>query len=133
MKCEISGKLMGAEIIIVCIVIALSFFIISRQSRDDAYSDVKEFNKLNCEFTELDKNMCDGISIAGFNVTNFINKFQSNDLDIVVTMKGSTTSNSTQTIKKISNTCNIKPTAKFLVTILRDTNHEIVGIHFMQQ
>lgn len=152
MDSSLKGLILAAGIIITCIVISLGFYI-SRQSKDTAYSGVDQINKLNAEFTESDKTMYEGISIAGSEVINVINKFKSEEISVVVTTKsnnttyygysvsgtggkyvlGSITSNSTQTAKKVSNACYIKPTAQFLGTILRDSNDAIIGIHFTQQ
>ena len=151
MESGLKALLLAAGTVITCIVISLAFYI-TRGSRDTATSAFSNISKINSEFNESDKVMYDGLSVAGSEVINAINKFKNDEMGIMVVTKKSTnyygyslsasdntyslSSKSNASIndaKKVTSSSYINQNAQFIGEVLRDSNYTIIGIKFTQQ
>lgn len=152
MDSGLRALLLGAGTVITCIVISLAFYI-TRGSRDTATSAFSNISKINAEFNESDKVMYDGLSVAGSEVINVINKYKNEKLSIVVRTKKSeinygyditgnnadgweldkASTRSINNAKDIKDLAYINQSSQFTGEILRDKNNTITGIKFTQE
>lgn len=151
MDSGLKALLLGAGTVITCIVISLAFYI-TRGSRDTATSAFSNISKINAEFNESDKVMYDGLSVAGSEVINVINKYKNDQLSIIVSTKksvtyygyntivtdgvyslGTASSSSINDAKKITHSAYINQSAQFTGEVLRDSNNTVIGIKFTQE
>lgn len=132
----------GAGVLITCIVIGISFQIY-RESKSISIASANNLNEFASELNESDLTRYDGLEVKGSDVLNFIKKqlgeyesFEVASVSInVITSKSSNTYVNGLFLSDIVNFTNdkyINPISKFSGKVIRNKNKVIVGLCFTQ-
>lgn len=156
MENSLKALLLAGAVLVTIVVITIGFFFL-RQGQAISKMSSEKMDQLSAELRESDITMYDKERISGSEVRNVLQKFKGEYLAILVstgrTQKGTfynyeytsvekgkyVTMGKTQLDTDIADTSDkksefyINPNGKFLGTVFRDANGQIVAISFTQQ
>lgn len=141
--------LLAAGVIVTMGVIVLGFMFF-RSGKATATGAMDSMEKIASEFSDSEKTIYDGVTVAGTEVINVVNKFSEDSIGIkVITKKDrngkwynysaetpndlTVSSNQIKDAKEINNIAYINPTGNFDGEVVRDDNKAVVGIVFTQK
>jgi len=136
MENSLKGLILGAGVVITCLVIGLGFFL-SREAQNTSNNAAGQVSSMNSDYQDMNLTLYDGLKVSGSEVENLINKVDYAALSITV-KTGSNDIGTTYAVKpsafpKKGEDAYLNPTAQFLGKATRDGNNIIESITFTQQ
>lgn len=139
----LKGIVIGAGVLITCIVIGVGFRVY-RETKTISSTSAEKLERFSSELSENDLTMYDGLEVTGSDVVNFIKKhlseYSSSEVaPIYVNIVTSTTLNDYVNGASIPDIVNfttdkyISPISKYNGKIVRDKNNVIVGLIFTKK
>lgn len=132
--------LIGAGVILTCVVVGVGFFI-SSESKNTSNAGMNQISSMNTEFQDVDLSLYDGLKISGSQVERVITKYGnqlSTEFTITVKTLGNMTTGRTY-VTEIStfpdkySTDYLNPNGSFLGEVTYDANDVLNGLIFTQQ